>query len=90
MESIIRNVRDIDTSERQVLEHVLGQKLGENQQLIFQIVTIGKAPTQATTPPQAANGLPDWCNVFEGLSDDEIADLDVIVGKRADLSRPPE
>lgn len=32
--------------------------------------------------------LPDWCNVYEGLSDEEIADLQRIILQRADLSRP--
>ena len=42
MEAIIRNVRDIETSERQVLEHVLGQRLRENQQVIIQVVTLSR------------------------------------------------
>jgi hypothetical protein len=34
--------------------------------------------------------LPAWCNVYEGLSEGEIADLERIVLTRADLSRPME
>lgn len=32
--------------------------------------------------------LPDWCNVYEGLSDEETADLERVILQRADLSRP--
>ena len=40
MESIIRNVRDIDSADREALEHVVGSALRENQQLIIQVVSI--------------------------------------------------
>ena len=32
--------------------------------------------------------LPDWCNVYEGLSDEEIAEIERIALTRADLTRP--
>jgi hypothetical protein len=72
MEAIIRNVRDIETSERQVLEHVLGQQLRENQQVIIQVVTL---PREAPEGGEAVDAtpsrrLPEWCNVFAGLSDE--------------------
>jgi tRNA(fMet)-specific endonuclease VapC len=92
MESIIRNVRDIETSERQVLEHVLGQKLRENQQVIIQVVT---PPTESRERDVAANApapprLPEWCNVFAGLSDEELAEVDAVIRQRADLTRLSE
>ena len=34
--------------------------------------------------------LPEWCNVYEGLTDEEIADLEKTILTRADLSRPSE
>jgi hypothetical protein len=46
---------------------------------------------QATNGDQyscgAAGSLPEWCNVFEGLSDDEIDEIDSVILNRADLSR---
>jgi hypothetical protein len=47
MESIIRKVRDIETSERQVLEHVLGQELKENQQVFIMVLSPGTEPDEA-------------------------------------------
>jgi len=38
----------------------------------------------------AAGKLPEWCNVYAGLSDEEIADVEKTILTRADLSRPSE
>jgi len=92
MEAIIRNVRDIETSERRVLEHVVGRQLKENQQIIIQIVTLGKKPVADQKQSDAApsSKLPPWCNVYEGLSDDQLAEVEEVIFQRADLTRPSE
>src|SRR5258708_7986349 len=54
MEAIIRNVRDIETSERQVLEHVLGQRLRENQQVIIPAVTLFRESPEGDEVTDAA------------------------------------
>jgi len=41
MESIIRNVKDIEGDDRRSLEHVVGQPLRDNQQVIIKVMTIG-------------------------------------------------
>ena len=92
MESIIRNVRDINSRDRQALEHVLGQQLKENQKIIIQVVTVSDEPTVQEKP---GNGtpvakLPDWCNVLAGLSDEQIAEVEEVVPQRSDLSRLSE
>jgi hypothetical protein len=94
METVIRNVGDIDAKDRQALEHVLGQRLENSQQLVIRIVNIHKkpAPTAEKVPHGQADGakLPHWCDVYAGLSDEEIADLEKSILTRADLSRPSE
>lgn len=91
MELIIRNIRDIDTSERRVLEHVLGQPLKENQQVIVQIVTLkNDGEAQQVQAPESSNQLPEWCDVFAGLSDDQVAEVEGAILQRADLSRTSE
>jgi hypothetical protein len=35
VEAVIRQVRDIEQREREVLEHVLGRQMKENQQIII-------------------------------------------------------
>ena len=90
MEAIIRNVRDIDAADRRALEHVLGYKLQENQQVVFQVLSVKTADKtdrhESTAQPSA--GLPEWCKVYDGLSDDEIADVESVALRRSDLTRP--
>ena len=93
MEKVIRNVSDIDRADRQALEHVLGQSLRENQQVVIGIVNLDITKESATQPPPrrpSGDGLPDWCNVYEGLTDEEISDLEKLILARADLRRPSE
>jgi hypothetical protein len=92
MDTVIRNVGEIDAHDRLALEHVLGQTLGENQQLVIRIVDVqGSMAADQAPAPHGSNGspsLPDWCSVYEGLSADEVAALEKTVLERADLSRP--
>jgi hypothetical protein len=92
MAEIIRNVGDIDPEDRRVLEHVLGQRLGQNQQLVIRVINLNVPPTAHQFPGgiQEVAALPDWCDVYAGLSDEEIAELEKSILTRADLSRDIE
>jgi hypothetical protein len=94
MESLIRNVGDINAHDRQALEHVLGQSLRENQQLVIHIVNLNVQPEPAQTPATQqgsdSSTLPEWCNVYEGLSDTDITEMEQTILQRADLGRPTE
>jgi hypothetical protein len=91
MVEVIRNVNEIDSTDREAIEHLLGRSLQENQQVMIRVITTGTAPSKAEKPVSSeAVVLPAWCNVYEGLSEGEIADLERIVLTRADLSRPME
>jgi hypothetical protein len=71
METIVHNVRDLKSNERSAAEQLVGHSIRENQQIIIQVIEIelGSTPSGAV----ASDGkLPDWCNVYEGLTDDEI------------------
>jgi hypothetical protein len=89
MENIVRDVRDIDIGDRHALEHVVGEALRDNQRLIIQIVSIDLAEPTAAQDTDSAE-LPEWCNVYEGLSDSEIAEIEKVALTRADLTRPSE
>jgi hypothetical protein len=90
MESIVRDVRDIDATDRRALEHVLGLRLGENQRVMIQVLSLDAdaEPSLESAEGAKATELPDWCRVYEGLSDSEIAEVEDIVLKRTDLHRP--
>jgi len=40
METVVRNVRDLDQIDRSALERVVGHQLGEGQQLVIQVVPV--------------------------------------------------
>ncbi len=90
METIIRHVRDIDTAERHVLEHVIGQQLKENQKVIIQVVTLGTQPVAGPAEEATVQSgtLPEWCNVFEGLTEKQLADVEAVILERSNLTRP--
>jgi len=100
MESISRNVGDLTTTERQVYETVLGHQLHAGQQIIVQLIDVDasyadpKAACQPSTSPQEngsqQNGdakLPDWCDVYRGLSDKEIEEVEESILARSPTSR---
>jgi hypothetical protein len=74
METIVRNVRDLPQPDRSAMERVLGHQLRESQQLVIQVMSIAVEETDQATP--ATGQLPDWCNVYKGLTDAEIDELD--------------
>ena len=70
MEIITRQVGDLLENERYAAELLLGHRLRGNERLILQVLDI-----DAVQPPeqlQTAESLPNWCNVYEGLTDPEV------------------
>lgn len=73
MESVVLNVRDLAQPDRSTLERVVGHQLRESQQLVIQVLTV---PTPEPPGKPAATELPEWCDVYAGLSDEEVDELD--------------
>lgn len=48
METIIRNVKNIDADERRYLESTLGKQLESNQQVIIRVINVGIEPDRQT------------------------------------------
>jgi hypothetical protein len=71
MENITRNVRDLSADQR-LLEHLVGDGLRDDQRVIIRVVSA--EPMPEPLPP--GDQLPDWCNVFEGMTDEETAELE--------------
>jgi hypothetical protein len=62
--------------------------LRENQQVVLQVVTPTEPkPTQEAPLRTATDHLPDWCNVYEGLSDEEIAEIEDVILDRSGWNR---
>jgi hypothetical protein len=85
METITRNVRDIPASDLQALEHLIGIPLHPDQQVILQVVEV-EPGRDAIAYGSGEAKLPNWCNVYEGLSDGEIDRLDAAIQRRLDLT----
>jgi hypothetical protein len=83
METFVREVRDLNNADRSVIERLVGHALGEDQKLLIQVMTTARSEVEAGAP----DSLPDWSRVYEGLSEQEIAELEAVVTRRADLSR---
>lgn len=77
METVVRNVRDLSQPDRSALERVVGRSLAESQQVVVNVLEL----------PDPKAGVPDWWNIYEGLSDEEIDRLDAAIRERADLTR---
>lgn len=85
MKQTTHQVGELNNAERSTLERLLGHPLRENEQLVIQISIASRQPEILP-----AAGLPDWCNVFEGLTEEEVADVEKAALRRADLSRRRE
>lgn len=85
METITRDVRDLNSDDRLAIEHVLGRPLGDNQQIAISVLG-EETPAEKTTPSEHS-ALPEWCRVFAGMSEEEVEAIERVVAKRSDLSR---
>lgn len=88
-ESIVRDVSQIESPDREALEHMLGQQLREGQRVMIHVVSFGTSTVEPPLDPVDDTAtLPAWCHVFEGLSDQETSELEEVILTRADLTRP--
>ena len=59
MNAITRHVKDLDSAERQAIEHMLGQQLQENQQLMIQIINLDLSRPESEQGTVGHATLPD-------------------------------
>jgi hypothetical protein len=78
---MIRDVRDLSLDERQALELVLGKSLRDDE---IVSIDVASAPVSSVTVDAAT--VPDWWNVYQGLSDADIDELDRSI-QRLDMTR---
>jgi hypothetical protein len=91
MESFIRNISEIDAHGRRSLERVLGFALHEHQQLVIQIVNLDvhmKLDSSHESQKESDNPiLPEWCDVYQDLSDTDKEGLEQTILQRVNLTR---
>lgn len=90
METITRNVKDMGAADRHALEHVLGQNLADDQRLVIRVFSMDVTLDEPVESDVIDSPLPDWCNVYQGLTDEAISSLEQTLLTRADLSRAAE
>jgi hypothetical protein len=79
------DVTSLDAAHLKALEDVIGTPLLANQRLIIYVTAT--AARQGEALPRPTQTLEDWTTVYEGLSDQEIDDIDKVVKTRANLTR---
>lgn len=73
METISRNVSDLGAGERSLMEQLVGHRLSDEQKLVIQVLGANR---NAELVDADTDELPEWCNVYEGLADDQIAEIE--------------
>jgi len=86
MDSVTHNVRDIDSTGREVLEGLVGQPLRDDQQVMINVVSSRGESSSDSCDSKLAD-VPSWWNIYEGLSDEEVDRLDQAIRQRANLAR---
>jgi hypothetical protein len=71
----IVKVRDLAAEDREILEQVVGVHLTEDQEVVISV------------QPASKTKLPDWLNLYAGLPDDQIAELEGAILQRDHSSR---
>jgi hypothetical protein len=88
METVVRSVRDLDQNDRSALERIVGHELAETEQVAVTVVKANAAPSQGDPAgPLAVDEVPEWWKIYEGLTEQEIDELDRAIRQRADLTR---
>ena len=79
------DVTSLDEEHRRALEDLVGTELRRNQRLVISVTEIDL--TSSGTAVRRAQSISDWTRVYEGLSDEQIAEIDREAKTRADLTR---
>lgn len=87
MESIIRDVSALDEAQRHTLEHVMGRQLQSNQRLIISVSEIDLSQPTEPSDERRPQSVEDWTRVYDGLSEQQIEEIDKIAKTRANLTR---
>jgi len=86
MNAITRNVGDLGPADREALEHLLGCPLHCDQSILIQVVQRPEEVTEVKETDSLPD-LPEWLNIYEGLSEQEIDELHEAINQRSRQTR---
>ncbi len=88
METRVYTIGELPTASRMAAEQLIGPKLTETQQIRIEVSAPAPSSPDAM-PEDDLPPLPDWFNVYEGLTDAEVDEItNTILSNRFDLRRP--
>ena len=81
METITREVDQMQAEERSAAELLIGRSLRGHERIVLNVLemTLGD--------DRPAQSIDDWMHVYDGLSDAEVEEIDAIIKTRANLTR---
>jgi len=85
METITRDVGKMQTQERSAAELLVGHALREHERVIVHVLEM-PIPT-STLDDRPTQSIDDWLHIYDGLSDEEIDEVDAAINTRANLTR---
>ncbi|WP_425614721.1 hypothetical protein NA78x_004596 [Anatilimnocola sp. NA78] len=77
---------DFDEPVRRLLEQELGGPVLDSQKVVIKVFDPEAKSPEASSAKESP-ALPDWCNVYAGLSDAAVDRLDHATKQRLDLTR---
>ena len=78
------DVATLDAPHRRALEEIIGRQLATNQRLVVSVIEV-EVPTSAA--PRPTQTLEDWTHVYDGLGNDEIAEIEKVIFDRSGWTR---
>ncbi len=85
METITREVDQMQAEERSAAELLIGRSLRGHERIILNVLEMQRPAPPADARP--AQSIDDWMHIYEGLSDEEVDEIDAIIKTRANLTR---
>lgn len=79
----VKNLSEIEPQDLSALERLIGATLDP---LRHQAVVVRVLPIETAKADAAPGELPEWCNVLEGFSDEDLKEFDSILADRPKLS----
>jgi hypothetical protein len=85
MVAITRKISDLTKPLRQALEAAAGASLADEQQVVIELPDA--SPSKPSGIANESGTLPDWCHVYDGLSESDLTSIDAAVSERAVMGR---